>query len=522
MQVRKTASTRSNHSGAYPDALCFQRLASYRILSLCTVVFVVAARVRPMAAVLHQSDQVNFKIPTAAEIAQRLRPFHDLSPDAFVDPPAFIRLRGFQAETHVVETKDHYLLTMHRIINPLVPRELRDQLKPVILQHGLFTSSMNFLVNSDRNRDRPRFDARVLTRTRLVEEHPAPRTPFSWQRLVECLNDLTLARLGLTEYSDRFYAPHTSDSIAIEMANSGYDVWLTNSRGSTYSMNHTRLNARLDWRYWDFSFHEIGLYDLPAQIDYILQLRHRKSLGFVGHSQGNLAMFVLQSLQPQWADKVKPFVAMAPIAFIPDVYYGAVRFLVRILSPVVTTTSLNRVLKGQILPKSEATSQSLDLVCVPKWTTGVCNAALTLITGLNLKRANSSWTPIIAHHIPEGTSILNILHFAQMIESGRFASFDFGPQENARKYAGSQVAPDYPIERIRSRDIAFIVGRTDPLSAMRNVAITRDRLKVPLLDDHIVDDLWWGHADYAYAIGAGRQANNRIIDLCDRYRFADM
>lgn len=430
--------------------------------------------------------------------------------------PEFIRSRHFIPEVHQVVTKDNYILTMHRIINPLVPLELRSSLKPILLQHGLFTSSFNFIIAADRNRDRPRFDPRDLTRTWPLNVN-VPDAPFSWERLLKNLNDMTLAKLGLTEPSDRIVAPHVSDSLGIELANQGYDVWMANSRGSTYSLNHTQYDYRYDWRYWDFSFHEIGLYDLPAEINYILAVRKRKSLAYIGHSQGNLAMFILQSFHPEWAHKVKPFIAMAPIAFIPNVYYGAIRLMLKALSPIITPKRLNMLLKGQFLPKSRTLESSLDLVCVPKWTTPICDIMLSAMTGNNLKRANHSLTPVVAHHIPEGTSILNVLHFGQMIESGEFRAFDFGPEENFRRY-GTKVNPYYPIKNIISPDIAFIVGRTDTLSTMSNVAITRSMLNVPLIDDYVVPDLIWGHADYMYAIGAGLQANSHMIGICDRYR----
>lgn len=305
------------------------------------------------------------------------------------------------------------------------------------------------------------------------------------------------------------------------MANQGYDVWMANSRGSTYSLNHTHYDYRHDWRYWDFSFHEIGLYDLPACIDYILGKRSRQSLAYVGHSQGNLAMFILQSFQPEWANKVKPFIALSPVAFIPNVYYGAMRALVKTIeSTLITTTQLNRVLKGQALPASPVTARFLDLVCVPKWSTPVCNVALTLMLGDNFKRNNNSLTPIIAHHIPEGTSVLNVLHFAQLIESGQFRAFNFGPKENMRRY-GSEVNPFYPVRDIVSPDIAFISGRTDVLSTMKNVELTRRMLRVPLMDDYVVPELVWGHADHMYAIGAGRLVNAHLIGLIDRYRLVD-
>lgn len=389
-------------------------------------------------------------------------------------------------------------------------------MKPILLQHGLFTSSFNFLIASDINTDRPRFDPRDLTRTKPLNVH-VPHPTFSWQSILENINDMVYAKIGLTQSTDRLQAPHISQSLAFELANQGYDVWMCNSRGSTYSLNHTHYDYRYDWRYWDFSFHEIAIFDLPATINYVLRIRQRPSLAYIGHSQGNLIMFILQSLQPEWAAKVKPFIAMAPIAFIPNVYFGGMNLLIKTISPIVTPKSLNRILKGQLFPKSRVTEQALDLVCIPKYSAPVCDALLTLILGDNLKRANHSLTGIIAHHIPEGTSILNILHFGQMIVTGEFRTFDFGPRENLRRY-GSTVNPFYPIKNIRSPDIAFVQGSTDTLATVKNVAITRSMLSVPLMDDFMVPDLVWGHSDYMYANGVGRLANAHIIGLCDRYR----
>lgn len=430
--------------------------------------------------------------------------------------PQFIASRHFVPETHRIVTKDNYILTIHRVINPLVPKKLRHKLKPILLQHGLFTSSFNFLIASDRNLDRPRFDIRDLDRTRPLNVH-FPHETLSWQSLAENFNDMVFAKVGITHSSDRFHAPHISQSLAFELANQGYDVWMCNSRGSSYSLNHTQYDHRTDWRYWDFSFHEIALYDLPAAIDYILSRRNRQSLAYIGHSQGNLIMFILQSLHPEWANKVKPFVAMAPIAFVPDVYFGAMRLLIKAISPFVTPKSLNRVLKGAIAPKSGQTERALDMVCVPKWSAPMCDVMLSLILGDNFKRANHSLTGVIAHHIPEGTSILNILHFGQMIVSGEFRSFDFGARENLRRY-GTKINPYYPIRNIKSPDIALVQGSTDTLATVRNVAITRSMLKVPLLDDFLVPDLVWGHSDYMYANGVGRIANARIIGICDRFK----
>jgi len=75
---------------------------------------------------------------------------------------------------------------------------------------------------------------------------------------------------GLINSAD-VYLSHRENSIAIQLANQGYDVWLTNSRGSKYSRKHVKYDADTDPEFWNFSFVEMGQFDLPAFIEHILE-----------------------------------------------------------------------------------------------------------------------------------------------------------------------------------------------------------------------------------------------------------
>jgi len=44
-----------------------------------------------------------------------------------------------------------------------------------------------------------------------------------------------------------------------------------NSRGNKYSLGHESLNYEHDDKYWEFSFTEMGDFDSPAFIDYIIE-----------------------------------------------------------------------------------------------------------------------------------------------------------------------------------------------------------------------------------------------------------
>ena len=61
--------------------------------------------------------------------------------------------------------------------------------------------------------------------------------------------------------SSQFAMDEGMDSIALIFAESGYDVWLNNSRGNLYSRNHKYLDPDYDEEFWDYSFVELGKFD---------------------------------------------------------------------------------------------------------------------------------------------------------------------------------------------------------------------------------------------------------------------
>ena len=72
---------------------------------------------------------------------------------------------------------------------------------------------------------------------------------------------------------------------AFVLARKGYDVWLGNNRGNRFSQKHSTLNPKQKL-FWQFDWEEMGTYDTPAVIDYILNLTNQSKISYIGHSEG--------------------------------------------------------------------------------------------------------------------------------------------------------------------------------------------------------------------------------------------
>ncbi|XP_035701482.1 putative lysosomal acid lipase/cholesteryl ester hydrolase isoform X4 [Folsomia candida] len=112
---------------------------------------------------------------------------------------------------------------------------------------------------------------------------------------------------GLTCHGDNWCLPHVS--LSYLLVEQGFDCWIPTLRGS--SMKHVSLSVKSK-KFWDFSFHEMGVYDLPAIINYVLDLTGNANLSYVGHSMGFTVLFALLSTNPEFCSKVNVCVGLAP------------------------------------------------------------------------------------------------------------------------------------------------------------------------------------------------------------------
>jgi predicted alpha/beta hydrolase len=85
--------------------------------------------------------------------------------------------------------------------------------------------------------------------------------------------------------SDSWIKKGLVESPGFLLATHGYDVWFGNNRGNLYSHSNNHVNSFERMReFHDFSFAELGLFDLPAQLDKAREVSGQDKVTYIGHS----------------------------------------------------------------------------------------------------------------------------------------------------------------------------------------------------------------------------------------------
>ncbi len=84
------------------------------------------------------------------------------------------------------------------------------------------------------------------------------------------------------------YDEHDGDyNLPVTLLQQGYDVWLGAQRGTSISSHHEKLDWDKDeYDYWNYSFPEMGHYDLPAILKTISDETDGQKISYIGYSLG--------------------------------------------------------------------------------------------------------------------------------------------------------------------------------------------------------------------------------------------
>lgn len=222
---------------------------------------------------------------------------------------------------------------------------------------------------------------------------------------------------GLTASSADFVNMGPGRSLAYTLADEGYDVWLGNARGSQYSRQHVSLDVVEDAaQFFNYSFHEIGYYDMAASIDYILNTSDVDALNFLGHSQGCTAFLVLTSTKPDYNTKIKFSALLAPAAFEEHSTEGVISEFSKYVEEFESIFQRYKIYEIPFLDELRSIAQS---TCVVPENTEFCVAMFSAIGGsLSNGEIEAEFIPVIGSNSPSNTAIKQIIHSAQLLKYG--------------------------------------------------------------------------------------------------------
>lgn len=318
---------------------------------------------------------------------------------------------------------------------------------------------------------------------------------------------------GLLCSADDWITPGPKSGLAYLLAKDGYDVWMGNARGNKHSRRHVRLSPDKDQEsFWDFSWDEIGCFDLPAMIDYVLHVTNQPTLKYVGFSQGTTSFFVMASERPDYNDKISLMVALSPVVWMGHVKSPVLR-LVAPLNPYLHTL-FKFIGVHEFLPSNNLIKTMERKICRNMILSQlICSNILFLLCGFNYKQLNVTNLPVIYAHLPAGASTKQLVHYGQEIVSGEFQKFDYGSEKNMRMYH-SKVPPKYHVERVTS-PVALFYSMQDWFSNTTDINILR-KILPNVVDAYVVPDEKFNHIDFIYAKDLKTLIFNRLSELLSK------
>nr|XP_043616604.1 triacylglycerol lipase 2 [Erigeron canadensis] len=355
---------------------------------------------------------------------------------------------GYKCQEIDVTTEDGYILSVQRIPEGRNGDGGVKNRQPVLLQHGVLVDGMTWLLNSPEQ------------------------------------------------------------SLALILADNGFDVWIANTRGTSFSRRHVSLDPDSP-EFWDWTWDEIASRDLPAIIAFVFQQTSQK-IHYVGHSLGTLIALASFSEGKQ-IDKIKSAALLSPIAYLSHMTTPlgvlAAKYFVGEITVVFGLAEFN--------PKGDEVGRFLKVLCAdPKVD---CYDLMSAITGKNCC-LNASTVDIFLRNEPQSTSTKNFVHLAQTVRDGVLAKYDYGTRAFNVEHYGVPKPPIYNLSNIPNDFPLFITyGGQDSLSDPNDVATLLDDLKLhdegKLSVQYIKD---YAHADFIMGVTAKDVVYDKIISFFHR------
>ncbi|XP_045479736.1 lipase 1-like [Harmonia axyridis] len=294
------------------------------------------------------------------------------------------------------------------------------------------------------------------------------------------------------------------NSLPYLLLEEGYDVWLGNVRGTQASFNHTSVDPYEDpEKFWDTSIHEIGYYDLPAMVDYVLETSKSEKLFYVGISQGEATFLIMASSRPEYNKKIQLALLTSPSSHLRH----SDNIVLKSLGSVWPVLQLGaRVVGLHTVPGR----QLFGTICQYEIFSLVCSKLYDPFTGYSdIEQSESLTVAKMFEVYPVKSSMKQLLHYLQMYNSGIFRRFDYGPEENLKKY-GIRDPPEYDLNNVTA-PVSYFWGENDCWSRPKDVEEIEKKLPNMVLN-YRVPHKAFNHYDVFMAKDAKILAYEKMIE----------
>ena len=243
-------------------------------------------------------------------------------------------------------------------------------------------------------------------------------------------------------------------SVPYMLADQGYDVWLMNNRGNRYTRKHTKLDPDRDAEFWEYSLHEMGVYDAKANIDHIMKITGYQKVVYVGYSQSSGAILAGMAVNPGYFKKhLKSVTLWAPVgnmehsnSLLGIVYYSYIMYALEYMGI------------RELFQYDPSLCSFTSVLC--KLNPAICNLMLAIVTDMNPYYDNQDRWEVIMAHYPVGTSVLSLLHMVEMKIYRGFVKHRKTVFHDVEEYDLNNLDHTVPI--------AMMVGKNDQMATPKD------------------------------------------------------
>eukprot|EP01116_Phalansterium_solitarium_P006509 TRINITY_DN18834_c0_g1_i1.p2 TRINITY_DN18834_c0_g1~~TRINITY_DN18834_c0_g1_i1.p2 ORF type:complete len:391 (+),score=140.83 TRINITY_DN18834_c0_g1_i1:88-1260(+) len=315
---------------------------------------------------------------------------------------------------------------------------------------------------------------------------------------------------GLLDSATTWVMNNPNESLAYILADAGFDVYVGNARGNTYSLDNVNypIKSKALWDLVDFD-NMISI-DAPVMIQNALRISQQEKLVYVGHSQGTVMGFGAFSTNPQLAAMVNLFVALAPVAVVSHQTSRVLTYMANL--NVAEWLALFG--EERFLPEDWLLEALAGSLC--KTQPEVCEDVIFALCGYNRANLNATRMPVYMSHTPAGTSVRNMLHWTQAVKSGKFQMFDYGTQGNKAHY-NSTTPPQYPLAQLTSPPMVFFTGTNDDLADPTDVQWLLQALPASNKPVLVHNEDSYEHLDFVWGMDAHVKIYPLLVEYAQKY-----